>query len=179
MRADGVVDFLPMTEFAIEFVHLQGTGRDLVELLGVGAIGAFDGAVEFGRARRQDEQMETALLTSLFELGRELGTAVDLHGADRKRHAVLQGVEELGGGLRGGAGVGLQHVPAGNHVAGSELFKDHAGNGADVQGIDFDQVAGLQGRIFPGFAHGVRAGTQGVAIPEPPCAGVRRVGLAA
>jgi hypothetical protein len=43
--------------------------------------------------------MEAALLTGLFELGSELGTAVDLHGADRKRHTVLQSVEELRGGF--------------------------------------------------------------------------------
>ena len=43
MRADGVVDFLPVAEFTVEFFHLQRAGRDLVELLGVGAIGAFDG----------------------------------------------------------------------------------------------------------------------------------------
>src|SRR5258708_19110597 len=101
--------------------------------------------------------METWLVTGLYELGSELGTAIDLHGADRKRHAVLQGVEELSGGLSGGAGVSLQHVPAGNHVPGSELFKDHAGNGTDVQGVDFDQVAGLGHRVFPGFAHRVWA----------------------
>jgi hypothetical protein len=101
--------------------------------------------------------METALLAGLFELGSELGTAVDLHGTNRKGHAVLQGVEELRGGLSGGAGVSLQHVPAGNHVTGRELFKDHARNGTDVQGVDFDQVAGLGHRVFPGFAHRVRA----------------------
>ncbi len=55
MRADGIVDSLPVAEFAVEFFHLQGTGRDLVELLGVGAIGAFDRAVELGGARRKDE----------------------------------------------------------------------------------------------------------------------------
>jgi hypothetical protein len=43
MRADGVVDFLPVAEFTVEFFHLQREGRDLVELLSVGAIGAFDG----------------------------------------------------------------------------------------------------------------------------------------
>ena len=55
MRADGIVDFFPVAEFAVEFFHLQRAGRDLIELLGVGAIGAFDGAVEFGGARRKDE----------------------------------------------------------------------------------------------------------------------------
>jgi hypothetical protein len=47
MRADGVVDFFPVAEFAVEFFHFQRARRDLVELLGMGAIGAFDGAVEF------------------------------------------------------------------------------------------------------------------------------------
>jgi len=52
MRADGVVDFFPVAEFTVKFFHLQRAGRDLVELLGVGAIRAFDGAVEFGRTGR-------------------------------------------------------------------------------------------------------------------------------
>jgi hypothetical protein len=34
--------------------------------------------------------MEAALLAGEFELGGELGTAVDLQRADGKRHAVLQ-----------------------------------------------------------------------------------------
>src|ERR1700675_3202723 len=50
MRTHGVVDFLPVAQFAIELFHFQGTGRDLVKLLGVSAVGAFDGAVEFGGA---------------------------------------------------------------------------------------------------------------------------------
>src|ERR1700674_317834 len=163
MRADGVVDFFPVAKFAVEFFHLERAGRDLVELLGVSAIGAFDGAVEFGRTWRQDEQMEATLLAGLFELGGKLRAAIDLDGADGKRHTVLQRVEELRGGLSGGASVRLNHVPAGNHIASGELFEDHAGNGTDVQAIDFDQVAGLRSRIFPGFAHGVRARTQGAA----------------
>src|SRR6266851_4681474 len=48
MRTDGVVDAFPVAEFAIELVHLQRARRGLVELLGVGAVGAFDRAVEFG-----------------------------------------------------------------------------------------------------------------------------------
>ena len=37
----------------------------MIKLLGVGAVGAFDGAVEFGRTGRQDEQTEPPLLTAL------------------------------------------------------------------------------------------------------------------
>ena len=73
--------------------------------------------------------MEAALLAGLFELGGKLRAAVDLDGADGKRHAVLQSVEELRGGEGGGAGMSLEHIPAGNHIASGELFKDHAGNG--------------------------------------------------
>src|SRR6266849_6370686 len=80
-----------MPEFAIEFFHLQGASGDLVELLGVGAVGAFDGAVEFGRARREHEQVQAALLASQFELSGKLAAAIDLDRANGKGHAVLQG----------------------------------------------------------------------------------------
>jgi hypothetical protein len=43
----GHVDPLPLPEFAIRFFHFQRARRDLIELLGVGKIGAFDRAVEF------------------------------------------------------------------------------------------------------------------------------------
>jgi hypothetical protein len=69
----------------------------------------------------------------------------------------VQGIEELSGAKGGGPGVGLDHIPPPDHVASGELFKDHAGKGTHVQGIDFDQVAGLGSRVFPGFAHRVRA----------------------
>jgi hypothetical protein len=129
---DGVVNLLPLTEFAIEFFHLQGAEGNLVELFGVSAVGAFDGAVEFGRAR-QHEQVQAALLTGGFELGCELASAIDLQRTDGKGHAVQQGVEELGGRCSGGASVGLDHVPARDDVAGGELFEDHAGQGTHVQ----------------------------------------------
>ena len=120
MRADGVVDVFPVAEFAIEGFPFQRTGGDLVELFAVGGVGAFDGAVEFGGARRQDEPVQCALLTSLFERGGELGAAVDLQGANGKGHAKLQGIEELSGGWGGGAGVRLQYIATGNHIAGGE-----------------------------------------------------------
>ena len=33
MGADGIVDFSPMAEFAVKFIHLQGKGGDLIKLL--------------------------------------------------------------------------------------------------------------------------------------------------
>ena len=91
MRANGGIDFFPLPQLAIEFVHLQRAGGDLLKFLSVGAVSAFDGAVEFGGARWQHEQTQAALLTRLFELGGEFRAAVDLQSANRKRHAVLQG----------------------------------------------------------------------------------------
>jgi hypothetical protein len=38
----------------------------------LGAVGAFDRAVEFGGARGKQEPMQSALLTGLLELGGEL-----------------------------------------------------------------------------------------------------------
>src|SRR5271169_4874883 len=87
MGADGVVDVFPVPQLTIEFFHLQRARGDLVELFGVGTVGAFDGAVEFGRARGEDEQMQAALLAGEFELGGELTSAIDLQSADGKGHA--------------------------------------------------------------------------------------------
>jgi hypothetical protein len=91
MRADGVVDSFPLLEFAIEFFHLQRAGGDLVELFGVGTIDTFHGAVEFGRTWRENEQVNPALLAGLLQVSGKLGTAIDLHRPNGKRHAVLQG----------------------------------------------------------------------------------------
>src|SRR5206468_11800101 len=43
-----VVDPLPLSQLAVEFLHLQRAGRDLIKLLGVSPLGAFDRAVELG-----------------------------------------------------------------------------------------------------------------------------------
>ena len=103
---------------ALEFFHFQRAGSDLLELLGMGAVGALDGAVEFGRTRGKHKQMQAALLAGEFELGGEFGAAIDLHRPDGKGHAVLQGIEELSCGLGGGASVSLDHVPAGDQRRG-------------------------------------------------------------
>jgi hypothetical protein len=89
MRTHGVVDLFPVPQLTIEFFHLQRASRDLVELLGMGAVGAFDGAIEFGRAQGQHEQMQATLLAGEFELGGELASAIDLHRPDGEGHAVL------------------------------------------------------------------------------------------
>lgn len=82
MGTHAVLDVFSLAPLVVEFFQLQGTGNNLIELLGTGAI----------------------------ELGGERGAAIDLQSADRERHAVQQGFEELDGGLGGGAGVSLNHI---------------------------------------------------------------------
>jgi hypothetical protein len=68
----------PLAQLAIEFVDLQRAEGDLVKLLGVSAVGAFDRAIEFGGTRRKHEQAQAMLLIGGFELGGELAAAIDL-----------------------------------------------------------------------------------------------------
>jgi hypothetical protein len=59
MRADGVVDAFTGTGLAIDGVDGPGGERpDFIELLGVSALGAFDRAIELGRAGRDHEQAQ-------------------------------------------------------------------------------------------------------------------------
>jgi len=61
MRTDGVVDALPGTGLAVEAGDRPSIeGTKLIELLGMGALGALDRAVELGRTRRQHEQAQAA-----------------------------------------------------------------------------------------------------------------------
>lgn len=76
VRADGVVHALPSAQLAVEFFHFQRAGGDLVKLLGVSAVGAFEGAIEFGGARRKHEPAHAALLAGQLEFGGELRAAV-------------------------------------------------------------------------------------------------------
>jgi hypothetical protein len=84
-------------------------------------------------------------LTGLFELGLELGAAIDLDGLDRERHLGDDLFEE--GGCGGGA------------VEGFAVRR-----GVDEPRIDLDQAAGLSGLRSGGrrtakrrLAHGLRA----------------------
>ena len=54
-----------------------------------------------------------------------------------------------------GPGVGLHHVPAGDHVPGSEVLEHNAGDRSHVQGVQLDQVPGLLYRVTLGLAHSV------------------------
>jgi hypothetical protein len=108
-------------------------------------LGALDCAVELGRAGRQDKQLQAARLASVFKGGGEFAAAVDLQGVHGEGQAVEERLEELRGDPRGGPAVGLDPVPARDHVARGELLDDHARHRAHLQGVDLDQIAGLLG----------------------------------
>jgi len=77
-----------------------------IELLGVGAVGTLDGAVELGGARGQHEPVQTALPAGRLELGRELRSALDLQGArgkDRRGCKVSRNGTAVAAGARGWA----------------------------------------------------------------------------
>ena len=102
-----------------------GVGH-LVELLGVGAVGALDAAVQLRAPGRQDEQGDPALGARRLELGHELRAVLDADGAHRERHPGGERVEDRGrrAGARGRAQ--LEDVPAADHVARRELLRARA-----------------------------------------------------
>ena len=60
---------------------------------------------------------------------RRTAAAIALQRANGKGHATQQGIEERGGGEGGSAEVGLNHVPARDHIADGERFENYAGQG--------------------------------------------------
>ncbi len=59
---DRVVGVFPGAQLLVQLGDQPGAGGDLIEILLVGALGAFDAAVEFGGAGRQDKQAQAALV---------------------------------------------------------------------------------------------------------------------
>lgn len=160
VRTDGVVGAFPGAELTVEFRHGPAIRRDFVKLFVVGAVGAFDRAVEFGRARREHEQGQSAGLAGLLELGRELAAAVDLQRGDGKGHAPEERSEELRSGLGGSLQVDLNDIPAGDHVASREVLQEDAARWTHLFGVEFDPIAGLPNGPKPRLASGPGATTQ-------------------
>lgn len=67
VRTNGAVGVFQSLEFAIEFSDGERKGADLIKLLGIGTVGAFDLAVELGGTGRQGKEPDAALLASLLE----------------------------------------------------------------------------------------------------------------
>ncbi len=91
----------------VELPAALGQGVDGMELVAPGGLHAFDapvelGAVELGAAGREGIEGDAVLLAGVLEVLVELGTAVDLAGADGERGGWDELVEEAGGGSGGG-----------------------------------------------------------------------------
>ena len=71
-----LLDVFPTPELDAESGDRPGAVGDFVELFGVGASGALDGAIERGTLGRQDEEADPGLLTRGLEGGVELRAAV-------------------------------------------------------------------------------------------------------
>ncbi len=129
VRSYGIVGLFPSLKFAVEFGDGERKGGDLIELLGVSAIGALHLAIEFGRAGQQDKELHASLLAGLLEDGGELAAAIHLQGAQRKGQTALEGIEEQLG-RRGGAPVmDFKNIPARDYVASRELLSTTPGAG--------------------------------------------------
>ena len=72
----------PLPQYAIQLRHFQRAVRHLVKPLGVGLLGALDGAIQLWGAGRQDEQAPASLLAGLLEFSSELAAVIDLHSSD-------------------------------------------------------------------------------------------------
>ena len=123
MRSDGVVDMFPAAQFSCHGVDGVGQLVDFVKLVAVGAVAALDVAVEFGGTRREDKELQAAGFAREFEVSLELGTSVDLDGANLERHALEDFAEEALSGDGGGALCAPEHVPATDDVSCGELFE--------------------------------------------------------
>ena len=127
--AHGVVDTLPSQQLPIQGSHLQGEVVDLIELLGMGALSPLHTTVELGGAGWEHEEPDTLLPAGFLETRLELRAPVHLDGVYWERHPVQYSIQESRGRVRGSPGVGLHHVPAGDHVSGGEVLQHHAGSG--------------------------------------------------
>src|SRR3990172_9489583 len=107
----GVVDILPSTKELADLGEGGGRGETVVELLLVGPLGTLDVAVELGSAGRKDEEFDAALAAGVFELGHELGAAVDLDRSDREGYALEDRIQEAGRSVSRGAAMCLQELP--------------------------------------------------------------------
>ncbi len=87
----------------------------------------------------------TLVLAGRFELGLELGSAVDLDGLDGEGHVGEHLVEEACGRDCGGAVAGLADGPFGDRAIGGEVLDGLAGSEVDEDGVDLHEAARLVG----------------------------------
>src|SRR3990172_3258343 len=171
VRPDRVVGGLPRPQLGLERAEIGLGVGDLVELLGVGPVGALDRAVELGAARRQDEEGDAPRLAVRLELGHELAAAVDADRPDREGHPRREGIEDADRARRRGPPPELEDVPARHDVAGGELFeRTPPRERADVERVELDEVARTDDRPAGRLAHGIGAVPAPLPGADPPAA---------
>ena len=138
----------------------------------MGPLRPFDRAIELGAFRRQHEQPDPPALALGFKRREEFGPAVPLDGADGKGHARLHGVQKLRGQRGGGPPIRLQDIPARDHIAGGKLFEDDPRQGADIEGVELDEVAAA-GRDTRSVCAWRTGGWGGVGEPQGICVSAR------
>ncbi len=77
MRSDVVVEVLVLGERRGDFGDGEFAAESAPEFDTRSVVGAFDTAVEFRAPWREDEEREFVVLAGSFELGHELGAAID------------------------------------------------------------------------------------------------------
>jgi len=135
---DGVVDAFPLSELSVERLNGPGALGHLIELLGMGPLRPLDRAIELGAFRGQHEQADPAALALRFKGREEFGAPIHLDGPDGEGHARLHAIQKLHGEGGGGPAMGLQDIPARDHVAGGELFEEDPGHGPEIEGVELN-----------------------------------------
>ena len=117
-----------------------------VELVSPCAVVALDMSVEFGGSGREFEEVDASALAFAFEVGFELGAAIDLDGLDGEGHGFLEFVEEAFGVVSGCASPGLRACPPGYGVVCGELLNGGSSCGpGDGEGVELDGFSGPGG----------------------------------
>ena len=166
--SDGVVEVLEFGEGGRSLGDGEFAGVEGPEFGPGGVVGALDAAVGLWGSWREDEEWKLEVATCGFELGHELGAAVDLDGLDP---GVLgeQRFEESAGVAGGGAGEDEAEHELGGRADGAELL-----GGLSVAGdghvVDLDELAGRGGAHAGGEARGVAAGEVAAPLRRGPSA---------
>ena len=169
VRAHGIVDAFPSPEIAIEGGELERVGDNLMELLGMGPLGGFDPAIELGRAGRQEEPAQAALLAVPFELGGELAAAVDLDGPQRERHSLFKRTQERARREGSRPPMRFDDVPARDDIATGKVFHHLTVLSAGSRRGEGDLPKQLRIKLAPliGYLEEFQAGPRRTVSPCP------------
>src|SRR5680860_1057624 len=157
MGPNGIVLLLPLPQRGGQAGQVEIAVVALPELLTSGAVESLHTAVERGGARRQHKDRNAIVRAALLELSHELRAAIDLDGPNGERKAIDQVVQKISGGAGGGPGTDREGGGPGDDIDGRELAQFLAGQGADVDRIDLDQVPGTLGLVAGWLADGMGA----------------------